>query len=33
MGTGMGTRLYSLLGGDEDETKIWYPLGLGCGWG
>jgi len=23
MGTGMGTRLYPLPGGDEDETKVW----------
>jgi len=22
----MGTRLYLLLGGDGDETKVWYPL-------
>jgi len=29
MGTGMGTRLYPLRRGDEDETKVWYPLGLG----
>jgi len=28
MGTGMGTRLYPLPGGDGDETKVWYPLGL-----
>jgi len=26
---GMGTRLYPLPGGDGDETKVWYPLGLG----
>jgi len=26
MGTGMGTGLYPLPGGDEDETKVWYPL-------
>jgi len=25
----MGIRLYPLPGGDGDETKIWYPLGLG----
>ena len=25
---GMGTRLYSLPGGDGDEIKLWYPLGL-----
>jgi len=31
MGMGMGTRLYPLLGGDGDETKVWYPLGLGMG--
>jgi len=30
-GTGMGMRLYSLPGGDEDEIKFWYPLGLGMG--
>jgi len=23
MGTGMGTRLYPLPGGDGDETKVW----------
>ena len=30
----MGTRLYPLPGGDEDETKVWYPLSLdmGMGW-
>jgi len=28
MGTGMGTRLYPLPGGDGDETKVWYPLDL-----
>jgi len=33
MGTGMGTRLYPLPGGDEDETKVWYPLNLGMGMG
>jgi len=27
----MGTRLYPLLGGDGDETKIWYPLDLDIG--
>jgi len=25
----IGTRLYPLPGGDENETKVWYPLGLG----
>jgi len=25
----MGTRLYPLPGGDEDETKVWYSLYLG----
>jgi len=25
----MGTKLYPLPGGDGDETKVWYPLGLG----
>jgi len=25
----MGTRLYPLLGGDDDEIKVWYSLGLG----
>jgi len=25
----MSTRLYLLPGGDGDETKVWYPLGLG----
>jgi len=29
MGTGMGTRLYPLPGGDVDGTKVWYPLSLG----
>jgi len=24
----MGTRLYPLPGGDEDATKVRYPLGL-----
>jgi len=33
MGTGMGTRLYPLSGGDGDWTKVWYPLGLGMGMG
>jgi len=28
---GMGTRLYPLSGGDEDETKVWYLLGLSTG--
>jgi len=32
MGTGMSTRLYPLPGGDRDEIKVWYPLGLGMGW-
>jgi len=29
----MGMRLYPLPGGDGDgdETKVWYPLGLGTG--
>jgi len=31
MGMGMGTRLYSLSGGDGNGTKGWYPLGLGMG--
>jgi len=31
MSTGMSIRLYPLSGGDEDETKVWYPLGLGMG--
>jgi len=31
--TGMGTRLYLLSGGDDDETKVWYPLNLGMGMG
>jgi len=31
MGMGMGTRLYPLPGGDEDGTKVWYPLDLGMG--
>jgi len=29
----MGTRLYPLPGGDGDEKKVWYPLGLGMGMG
>jgi len=33
MGTGMGTRLYSLPGEDVDGTKVWYPLDLGMGMG
>jgi len=33
MGTGMGTRLHSLPGGDGDGTKVWYSLGLGMGMG
>jgi len=33
MGTGMDTRLYPLPGGDGDEIKVWYPLGLGMGMG
>ena len=28
---GMGTRLYPLPDGDEDETKVWYPLDLDMG--
>jgi len=31
MGMGMGTRLYPLPGGDEDGTKVRYPLSLGMG--
>jgi len=31
MGTGMGTRLYLLPGGDGDGIKVWYPLDLGMG--
>jgi len=31
MGMGMGTKLYPLPGGDEDGTKIWYPLNLDMG--
>jgi len=29
----MGTKIYSLPGGDGDEngTKVWYPLNLGMG--
>jgi len=27
----VGTRIYSLPGGDGDETKVWYPLALGIG--
>jgi len=27
----MGTRLYSLPGGDEGEIKLEYPLDLGMG--
>ena len=27
----MGTRLYLLLGGDGDGTKVCYPLDLGMG--
>jgi len=33
MSMGMGTRLYSLPDRDGDETKVWYPLGLGTGMG
>jgi len=29
----MGTRLYPLSDGDEDETKVWYPLSLDMGMG
>jgi len=25
----MSTSIYPLLGGDRDETKVWYPLDLG----
>jgi len=28
MNMGMCTRLYPLSGGNEDETKVWYPLDL-----
>jgi len=24
----MDTRIYPLPDGDDDETKVWYPLGL-----
>jgi len=27
----LGTRLYPLSGGDGDEIKVWYPLGLDMG--
>jgi len=33
MGMSMGTRLHPLPGGDENETKVWYQLGLGMGMG
>jgi len=33
MGMDMGTRLYPLPGGNVDETKVRYPLGLGMGMG
>ena len=33
MGMGIGTRLYPLPGGDEDRSKVEYPLGLGMGMG
>ena len=29
----MGTRLYPLPGGDEDEKKVWYSLDFGMGMG
>jgi len=29
IGMGMGIRKYSLPGGDGDESKVVYPLGLG----
>jgi len=29
MGMGMGIRKYPLPGGDGDESKVVYPLGLG----
>jgi len=29
MGMGMGIRKYPLPGGDEDGSKVVYPLGLG----
>jgi len=28
---GMGTSIYPIPGGDENETKTWYPLNLGMG--
>jgi len=31
MGMGMGIRKYPLSGGDGDESKVVYPLGLGMG--
>ena len=31
MGMGMGIRKYPLPGGDEDGSKVVYPLGLGMG--
>jgi len=33
MGTGMGTKLYTLLDGDGDGTKVRYSLDLGMGMG
>jgi len=33
MGMGMSTRLYLWSGGDGDETKVWYSLGLVVGMG
>jgi len=34
MGMSMGTRLYSLPGGNGDGIKVWYSLSLdmGMGW-
>jgi len=29
----MGIRKYPLPGGDEDESKVVYPLGMGMGMG
>jgi len=31
MSMGMSTRLYPLPDVDGNETKVWYPLGLGMG--
>jgi len=32
MGIGMGSRLYSLLDGDENEIKLWLLVGFGYGY-